>query len=492
MRRRPWRDALALGLWLACLLAPAIVPAQAAWRAGPRHSVVITPHHSREFLDEFMHPFAPSPAPHASVPAASPPAHATMAPLVPKPHQQVDIAAALKPTANPAYAVRVGDNLKLSGWNTWSRTLKGIEVNLNPGGALAGQRISLFGGAGVDAGDDYTTGLSWVSQSGGGRTLGVDLLYNARSANGDLDSQWVARVGGGLSLPSPLAGPALRLEGGVATMRVSGISDGSGSAAGGAFLRLTRPRSAATGFSYGLIARRYGLGFTPIGGNQVAGQEALEARMNYRFSSGMQFRVSSLVAVSGFDTSDPLWMHQASVGLFGALLPWLFDDMSASLETFLRDRRDHAGNEGFRTAGVDLKLRQALGLGWSSRMGVALAWDCNRVENESALRRQFSLAGRHRLHFGSYTGSIGPGVAWRRGGGFESSREFEAGMALELADYMHSLRLDMAYLSRQDGFDSAPQQQSFQTMLLYRLWLGANQHPTRSSGWYDLKLVDGF
>lgn len=492
-RRRPsshrWggRIGLLTALWLVCLPLLIATPARAAWMAGPRHSVVVPPPQANRFKKDFMKALAPRPVPD------SPTAQGAAATPLLAGHKELNLAAVLKPTeAESSYLVRTGSDIRLSGWRTWSRTLKGMEFNLNPGGALTGQRLLLFGGAVADDSGDYATGLSWVNHSSDGRVLGLDLLYNARAENEGLDGQWVARMGGGLNLPSPFAESGLRLEGEFATMRDGGAQDDFDSGASGGFLRLSRAPGADGGFFYGLTARRYGRAFTPIGGNQPAGQEALEIHANYHFSSGMQLRARSLFAINDYGTDDPLMVQESGVGLFGALLPWLFDDMSASLETFYRDRRDYSGSQHFRTTGLDLKLHQALAMGWRTRFGMAVAWDQDLLNDTSTMRRQFSFSGRHRLHFGRYTGSIGPGVAWRRSGSLEVGREFEAGVALELAGYMHSLRLDMDYLARELGPVASLPEQSFQAMLSYHLWLDASEEPAPGNGWHQLRLADGF
>lgn len=236
-------------------------------------------------------------------------------------------------------------------------------------------------------------------------------------------------------------------------------------------------------FDYQIVLSRFDAGFHPEGFSMQSGREAVTADMHYRFSSNVHLDASTVYAEENFEGTDPYRHRLTTLSLSGPILHAYMPSLSATVKTSSEDNADEQGNMQMVTRRLAMDLAQPLWDGWQSRFGVAMNHVIDNVGVENSVSHGVRLAGNHRLRLGRFSGSIGPGVAWRERNGFNAHQDFEIGAALKLRSRKQTVALNLGYLT-QTGLPGVYDDSSIKVGLNYSLHFNDPAPAGDDNAWY--------
>lgn len=390
--------------------------------------------------------------------------------------------------AKPATAIgRVtlpADNL------TGARNVWGVALNLNDPAGAAGQSLTVLAGAtppssgtrGISTG--YTTGLTWARNAGNGDRMDMS-VYFSQPSESDGHGQWLASMRGHLDRLPLLPGVRLETEMAVARDDQAQAQNDGGI---GSLVRLIG--SPGIPLNYQLTFSRFGAGFQPQGFVLQSGREAVTADVHYRLSRDVSLDAITEYAEENFQSSDPYWHSKTALALSGPILQAYLPALSATVKTSAETNADYLGSMALETRRLDMALAQPLWDGWRYRFSVAMNQTIDNVGATGFDSRDFHIAGNHRVDMGRFSGSIGPGMAWRTRNGYDAHQDFEAGVALKLRSRTQTVAFDVGYLTR-DWLSGVYSTSSVKFGLNYSLRFSGTNSAGDDSAWY-LSDAEGF
>ncbi len=352
------------------------------------------------------------------------------------------------------FRAELGDHFGYFTFRTLQRSLKGVQVELQPAAGAGGRRNSLVLLAGspadsyreLDTGDDLFGGLSWFSGDARGRAWSLNLVSNRRdAAAGAGGSRRQDVLSAAILQPLAAWGQRLELEGEVAHLR------GDGDSASGAFtdrddngvFAQVTGRSAAVPLRYSARFERYGEHFSPRGGLVEPGTRNVETRVGWDFRGGPQLTLRAQSFRSGLQSANPLDTDTLGVTMTGPVDVEFLRRLSVDGDAFVQRARDRvrAVDQLTRSARLNLSTRFP-DPAWTGRLSLF----GRAVEDRRGGRRSETVTREAKLQvqrdvqvFGDW-GYVGPEMLVRRtSGGGEDSTDLGPGLVFGLSGTRYTL-----------------------------------------------------
>lgn len=355
------------------------------------------------------------------------------------------------------YRLDAGDLFSYYSYLTLQRSLKGVQVELQPAFlAGTGQSIVLTSGAGeaywrdIDPNNNYFNGLSWLVQNADWGSWSFNFVHNYREHDaglGTLDRiQLVYSLAGEKTFH--LASQRLTLEGEFA--HFSGDHNGLAGAASGqdrsdnGFYMELRGRHATLPWDYRIRVDRYGRDYRPVGAVVTPDRRSVEAHSGWRFHYGLALRVRAQLFEDGFESANQRITRTAGANLSGQLLKFVAPDVNGSVDAYVQHINDKLRTVDADTWNLNLNLNKPLPGDWTGRMGVFLQnINDTGTGNADGITRQLSLNADHAFTLAGFSGYITPGLLLRstRHGGRDSD-DWSPTIAMSLNKGPHNLSMD--------------------------------------------------
>lgn len=383
------------------------------------------------------------------------------------------------------YRLEAGDFFAFTSLRTQQRPLKGAAIELQPVHAQAGLRSSLllFGGAFQPSwrhfqwSDDNSLGLSWLVEMDAAR-LTFNALRNERGANAALAAPDLAQTVASIAAEAPfrLGASSWRAEAEVAMLRGdSGVpvpplgGDGGNS---GVFAQISGTL-ATTPLAWRLRGERYGRDYRPFGSAVPSDRRAAEAHVSWQSPSALLWRARVQDYRDGRESGSPLDTQVVGAAVSGPIAPW---NATMSADVFRRDVERADGSLDQRQLVANTFFSRSFGplaaqLGFlHQRVDDRLAADASPRTSQVS----FSVAAPLRL--GNMTGSVSPGLTWRRITGAPSAtRDVGATLQLALFGGPHRLSLNAGRVSQDPSLALSPDVATVNFGLDYRYRWGRHE-----------------
>lgn len=352
-------------------------------------------------------------------------------------------------TAIP-FRAQAGDYFAYLSPRTLQRNLKGAMLEIQPETkGEVNHSLQLFGGRSatdyrdIDLDNDDFYGLSWVIEG----TEAGDFSVVAVRLDSDGATSFTPRQGVyslAWSKELQLTSQNLKFEAEIAKSNSDIWNDTDGQynpeAGFGYFTGITGQLN-ETQFSYGLTHERYSEHFRPAGGSVSSNQEQQNTFVNWGRDSGEQYDLRFNRMVSELESGNPtttlLWQGSYSQPLevvaTGANLSLNFTHQTYGDQNQTYDERSIDGS-----VGLSLPLSDLL----SARGELGQRKTSDRITNDESSVRHATLGFDWSLAFGSFQGSVSPGITMRRNDrNGDRSDDYNGSLVLNLSSARHSIYL---------------------------------------------------
>ena len=356
------------------------------------------------------------------------------------------------------YRLEIGDYFSYYSFLTLQRSLKGVQVELQPVTDNSGRKHSIIFTVGADEGDwrsltpkdNFTAGLSWLIQDEQLGSLSLNYVHNFRDNSNKLGTkdrnQYVFSIAG--EKPFSWFGQNMLLEGEAAHFSgdhngIAGPKSGQDRSDNGYYLQLTG-HSMQYPWDYRLRFDDYGQDFRPEGAVVTPDRRSIEAHTGWRFDSGVRLRARAQLFEDNFETSNKLRTRTYGINMTGPLLKAFYPDVTGSLDGFVQISDDEAHTVSTTAKTINLNLNKPLPYEWNGRLGVFYQnIDDSAPANADNLVRQVNFNADHPFSIAGFTGYITPGLLLRtvRHGGNDST-DWGPSLALHLRRDRHELNMD--------------------------------------------------
>ncbi len=361
-------------------------------------------------------------------------------------------------TGNVPYRAELGDFFTYFSYLTQQTSIKGAQLELQPGFATSNYQHSvvLFSGANesnwrdLTLQDDYSNGVSWLMTNRQDGSLSFNFVHNYRDNSfkaGTLDrNQFVFSAAG--EKPFSSWGQDFVFEGEAAWF--SGDHNGSVSNASGqdaddpAYFMQLSGNSRALPWDYQFRYQYYGQDFQPRGAVVTADRRSYEAFSNWRFATGVLMRVRGQLFEDAFETTNRLSTRTYGINFTGPLLYFALPDVSGSADFFIQNRDNEAKTTNQLSQNFTASLSKPLPRGWNGRLSLFVQnLSDTTTANADAFTRQISFSADHAFNFFGANGYITPGIFYRAlRKGSTHSDDWDPTLAISLVKGNHTLRMD--------------------------------------------------
>lgn len=368
------------------------------------------------------------------------------------------------------FRVEAGDFLSSVSYRTQFRTLKGVQLELQPETDLLGGDHSLLMFLGADqpswrrfhGREDWSTGASWLVERSWLGSVSLNEVVNSFEATdgdgGDRREQNILSLA--LERKIQLWGELLTLEAEAARFHGEpNMGESTGNEDDNAYL-LQASWDSSTPLTARLRYERNGPNFQPRGAVATPNRKAFEAHAGWRFDSGLSLRTRYQHYVDGFQ--DPNGTDTDVVGftLAGPILaPWV-ENLTSNTSGFIRSTENQDGTTDTETANLQLSVSKPVIGGWNLTPSTFLQRDEDHTADGQTTRTiQGGVALDHAVDFLGWEGAGSMGfVARRLRGADTDGDEYLPTAALHVARGPHALGADLGFQSQQrrirDAVDS--------------------------------------
>ncbi len=410
------------------------------------------------------------------------------------------------------YRLEFGDLFAYFSFRTLQRSLKGVQLELQPAPSASGSRQSVIFVAGANqpswrhfqAADDWTSGVSWLLETNGQTRLGANLLQNRRQANatlGMLDrTQTVASVTADHAWQ--WGSQRLRVEAELAGLR--GDHDGWQDATGmvnpstgqdrrgtGVFLQLSG-RTDQAPLDYRLRFERYDQDFRPAGGVITPDRRSAEAHVGWRFSSGLSLRGRAQHFVDAMQSGNELDTSVYGLNLAGPFFAGTVTGLSGSVDAFRQGLKKFDGSIDRTTLNLNASLNKPLDANWVGNLGLFWQQMNDHVAGASDTRStQLQFGATRSIDLAGWSATVSPGLSLRRVSGDAGAlKEWSPALALTASKAAHRFSASYGYQKLRPDAEALATVAVNALRLDYRYVVGANTFGVEASA-YDRQVTVG-
>lgn len=356
------------------------------------------------------------------------------------------------------YRLEAGDYFAYYSYLTLQRSLKGVQLELQPQSVNPDRYYSVVLSAGaqepnwrdLNPEDNFSTGASLLMSDRVFGSFNLNLVHNYRDNAHRLNtldrSQLVVSLAGEKDFQ--LYRQSLLLEGEFA--HFSGDHDGrTGARSGqdrsenGYFVQLSG-RSTAHPLDYRFRVEQYGQDFRPNGAIVSVDRRSMEAHTGWRFDSGLRLRGRAQVFEDGYETTNTRRTRTFGANLSGPILGHWVSGLTLRADSFVQISDDDQGLFGQHSKNLDVSLTAPLGAGWTGRASTFLQNLDDKVSPAGDRHtRQLALSADHGFELAGFSGLLTPGVLVRTlRRGISHSTDIFPTLAVSAFRGPHSLRFN--------------------------------------------------
>lgn len=411
------------------------------------------------------------------------------------------------------FRLEVGDFFAQQTYRTLQRSLKGVQLELQPRFSSATRNsIQLFMGLAdpvyrrLDDDPDTYAGGSWLLENDRVGALSLTSVYNYRNnttARPSLPSreQWVNSIAWArdftfgtqnLQADSELAyfSGDVTVNNAIAPKHDVGIY----AQVNGWGTKLP--------YDYRFRFERYGQYFQPAGAAIVPNRRTIEGYAGWRFQSGLQVRARAQTFRNNLESANYSDTDVLGINLTG---PFIASDDSmiiGQLDAYLQRIADQGDTTNSHIYSVNANLEIPVSDALSVRPGIFFNHANDHIHGNVVIRRQLSIPLDYRFSVGSVSGTISPGVVYNDfSGNHNGSNQVAPSISMTLSGGPHSLSLSHNVLlvntDLQSGTDSTTQQSSLRytyskgrnQISLEAYYFGRNPVPGANTNAYKLGLT---
>ena len=408
------------------------------------------------------------------------------------------------------YRAEAGDTFAYFSYRTLQRSLKGVQLELQPTPGESGLRQSLVFVSGanqpswrhVQGRDDWTTGLSWLAEFGASH-VSANAVYNLRQAD---------PVAGTLERKQTVASLAadsawqwdtyrLRIEGELAGLHGDheGFADATGAIAqdsgrdrrGTAAFAQLSGQSTAAPLDYRLRYERNDRDFRPANAVVAPDRESEEAHVGWRFADGLSLRARAQHYIDGLQGGNELRTSTYGFTLAGPFITGPAG-LTGNVDAFRQDLRKQDSSIDRGIWNLNANFAKALPDQWTGNLGLFVQQVDDRVAGApDTTSTQVQLGATHAVSFGGWSGSFTPGISMRRTHGDASAtKEWSPSLALALSRERSSFSASYGYQKLQPNDGTLATITVNALRLDYRYSVGRNTFGIEASA-YDRRVTIG-
>ena len=399
------------------------------------------------------------------------------------------------------YRVEAGDFYSYLSYRTMQRSLKGTQFELQsrPGGNGRRHSLVFFAGANQAQWDDVSfdrdgsAGASWLVEDTELGSLSFNMVYNQREADNAnaLDTeQWVASVAGESNFL--LGAHNINIEGEYAYF--DGDHEGDFSAQEGQdrddqgyFGELVG--NAYRQLNYRVRYEEYGYDYRPRGSVVVNDRRSYEGHMGWQFTGGLNLRGRWQTYQDRFDSVNQLDTEIVGLDLSGNLLSFLSDQVSGRVRAYREVVEDEFDTVDRTSDVLNFSLSSAIGSTRTAVVDFSLLDQSDSFSPETdALTREIGFEIVQQLNWGSFAGSIAPGLHYRDvDDGSNEGEEWRPSLAINMANLTHTFRASYDYLD-QDRTSLTGQSLATQNIALHYHYSKGQHEFGVDANYYDREL----
>ena len=371
------------------------------------------------------------------------------------------------------FRLETGDYFGYFSLRTLQRSLKGLQVELQPDFGNGQQLHSLVFLTGtnqsdyrsINPSDDLYTGFSWLIQDPFWGNLFVNTVHNDRP-RGTLPSrhQWVTSVGGEKELP--VGGQQLTFDTELAYLNgdVENTVFGEHQSDPGFYFEMNgRSESPLT---YSFRAEQYGENFRPNGGVITPDRRSFEGHAGWKFPIGLRLQTRYQRVRDNLEVGNQLDTNTVGIKLLGSIFPGA--PTASAIDAFIEDKENQDKTTDSQTRTLNVNLPLLLGGGWTGAVANFIQTVQDKTTGTDTSTYQIQPGLTHSFGVLGCQGSIGPGflVRWIKGG---SSNSTDSGpmLSLGLRRDKHSLRANYSLLYQDHHAPSTANEVTDNTSLNY-------------------------
>lgn len=327
------------------------------------------------------------------------------------------------------YRFEAGDYYSYLSFRTIQRTLKGVQLELQPTFGDSHHSIEIFSGAGspswrsFQVRDDWTNGASWMVNHPLLGVMSINFVMNHQQ--GDPGQGLAGKKQYVYSLAWEKSGEFLgenfTIEGELG--RFTGdhqdtffIGDGLRRQGNGFFAQLTGSPKALSALGYRMRYEAYEQDYIPAGAAVESDRRSEEGHLSWTFDSGLVMRARLQNFHTGWQTDNPVDTNTYGGNISGPLLSDLTESLSISLDAFGQDMesRDLAINT--MTKSVNVSLSKGVG----DQVALRGTFYYLNVDDKTffgsgaSITRQVEATMDFKVDAYGVTGTFSPGVLLRR------------------------------------------------------------------------------
>lgn len=351
------------------------------------------------------------------------------------------------------FRAELGDYYGYLSYRTLQKSLKGVQVDLQPISSNAQRRHSVVLLAGEDQPfwrhldenrKSYVAGSWLMEDEQWGRWSG-NVVYNRSeqdAANTDFD-QTVASIAGEYEFR--MGKHTLTVEGEVATLNGETATSIGNSGSGQGYFFEARGDSGAH-LTYRLRYEDYDAEYQPAGGVISSDRKTAEGHIGWRFDSGLRLR-GRLQQWNDFDSSA----NAQETNVIGAQLSGpMFAQLNGTVHLFRQSVENDNRTIDRDTDTLQVDLSRSLTPNWLGQLGLYIQDTDDQVGGASDRKtNQISLSGSRSYSFGGFSGVIAPGLLYRDvDSGRDNNGDWQPTLVMSAMKDEHSLDLNYGYLSQ--------------------------------------------
>lgn len=403
-----------------------------------------------------------------------------------------------KGDAGLPFRVQGGDFLAHFSYLTLQRSLKGVQLELQPRFDDPGALHSLVVLAGeyefnwrdLSIGEDYFTGVSWASDLGeGGRYL-VNYVHNTRHTDTTTGIPGISQDVLSLSAERRFAlpGQALTLNSEIGWLE----GDHSGAFTSpaetnksgmGVFVEALGELTAVP-LTYSVRGQQYDKDYLPSGAVVPGDQRSVESYLGWRFSNGMGLRGRAQRYEDGFDSATTTETNTQGLTLSGPLT-FKGKAFNTYIDTYQQTVETDGGTVDLESQIITARLGGALNPLWFGRAEWFYRHSDDRTTADAdVIDSQYQLSADRSLRWRNTQIYISPGLRYLTSNGVNEGDEWRPTLSLRARNMAHELGFYYGY-QRQD-FDvlTAADNVVENISLDYRFRYGRNTFGIEAQ-WYE-------
>jgi hypothetical protein len=365
------------------------------------------------------------------------------------------------------YRVELGDYFSYFSYMTQQRSLKGIQLEFQPGFENRTDSFIFFAGSNESSwqeltpNDDYSIGSSYLLNNTSTGAWSFNTVFNSRDSDTSLGLAGRDQIVTSASWQNEytVGHHNLVFEGEAAHF----MGDHNGSTAGAS----GEDRS-GTGYffefggdiidsplDYRFRAERYNKDFRPRGAVVTPDRRSLEGHAGWQFNSGILLKGRLQAFDDAFQSSNELETRTAGINLNGPILGTSYENVTGIIDAFAQQQENELKTIDRDLVNITVDFNAPLPKEWYGQFSIfTQIIEDHSVANIDNETWQVSLSGDHDFEVGGFNGVITPGILLRllRGGSPESD-DIRPTIAFNLNRDAHSVGFNYGLLTqdRNDG-----------------------------------------